>query len=254
MGRISPLLTSRKILNISYATPQETLLATPVTLPTAEPATPQISYTVATADLPTFNMPLYQKKWVAMIYGSGKTVTQPTLSYNMKKNGASVSTGSGLVGAGYYYVRNCFFYDVAVGDVLELALWSDQTDTNWDYKAYQIQATRLILLNKPRLLLPCNFASLAKHPTLTAPYAYPYYTGNVYPYHLDKLLPYFSVATLYESLYPKDTYGLFRLYCGDYYLPNSSIVAASLTWHPYYYNNYVPTQLIMRGVKGAVEP
>ena len=123
MGTVTPLLTSRKILNITYQTPQETLLGTPETLPTTEPATPQISYTVTSGDLPTFNMPLFKKIWVALLYGAGKAVTAATIYWRMKKNGASVATGSGSVAANTFYTWSCGFYDVAVGDVLELALW-----------------------------------------------------------------------------------------------------------------------------------
>lgn len=247
---IAEMLTARKVLNITYRAAQETLLDTPETLPTTEPATPQISYTVAEADLPSFNPPTYQKKLIAIIIGAGKVVTAATIYYRMKKNGASVASASSSVSANYYYTRQCHFYDVKVGDVLELALWSNQTDSNWDYKAYQIQTSRLILLNKPRLLMPCNFAALGTHPVLTL--GNPSYTSSaLYPYHVDKVLPTISAATSYESLYPKDTYGVFRLSYGDYTSSNTSIVRTSTTYRPYYYRNWVPTQIIMRGVKSV---
>jgi hypothetical protein len=235
-------------LNITYQTPQETLLGTPETLPTSEPATPQISYTVAQSDLPTFNMSPYQKKWVAVLIGAGKAVTAATIYYRMKKNGASVKTGSSSVSAGYFYTWQCFFYDVAVGDVLELALWSTVSDSNWDYKAYQIQVSRLILLNKPRLLLPCNFAALTLHPVLTLGNPGSSSSG-LYIYHLDQYFTAITSATSFDVFYPKDTYGMFRTYYGDYAYSNSSVLRTSTTYRPYYYNNYVPTQIIMRGVK-----
>jgi hypothetical protein len=248
MTRLSPLFTSLKTLNITYQTPQETLLGTPETLPTSEPATPQISYTVASGDLPTFNLTPYQKKWVAIVIGAGKAVTAATIYWRMKKNGASVNTGSSSVSAGYYYTRQCFFYDVAVGDVLELALWSSVSDSNWDYKAYQIQVSRVILLNKPRLLSPCNFAALTTQPALTL--GSPSFTNyNLYPFHCDNALPNINAAISYQFLYPKDTCGMFEPYYGDAYSSNSSTVRTSTTYRPYYYRNYVPTQIIMRGVK-----
>jgi hypothetical protein len=248
MTRLSPLFTSLKTLNITYQTPQETLLGTPETLPTSEPATPQISYTVAQSDLPTFNMSPYQKKWVAIVIGAGKAVTAATIYYRMKKNGASVATGSSSVSANYYYTRECFFYDVAVGDVLELALWSNQTDSNWDYKAYQIQVSRLILLDKPRLLSPCNFAALATQPVLTL--GNPSSTTNyLYIYHIDQYLIGINSATSLDVIYPKNTYGMFREYYGDYAYFNSSIARTDTAYRPYYYCNYVPTRITMRGVK-----
>jgi hypothetical protein len=248
MTRLNPAFTSLKTLNITYQTPQETLLDTPVTLPTSEPTTPQIGYTVAEADLPIFNLSPYQKKYVAIVIGAGKAVTAATIYWRMKKNGASVNTGSSSVSANNYYTVNAFFYDVAVGDVLELALWSSVSDSNWDYKAYQIQVSRVILLNKPRLLSPCNFAALTIHPALTL--GTPSFTNySVYPYHCDTNLLSITAATSYDFLYPKDTYGMFRIYFGDYTSSNSSTVRTSTTYRPYCYRNYVPTQIIMRGVK-----
>ena len=249
MVRVTPLFTSRKVLTIGYQTPQETLLATPETLPTAEPATPQIGYTVASADLPTFNMGVYSKKWVALVYGAGKFVTAGTVYWRMKKNGASVNTGSASVSANYYYTVCAYFYDVAVGDVLELALWSSVTDSNWDYKAYQVQATRLILMNKPRLLVPCNFSNLSGQPVLTLGNPSVAGTYVLYPYHLDISLSGISSATIYDSLQPKDTYGMFRINRGDYSNPNAVVVKTDATYRPRYDRSWVPTRMIMRGLR-----
>jgi hypothetical protein len=248
MTRLNPALTSLKTLNITYRTPQETLLGTPATLPTSEPIMPQISYTVASNDLPTFNISPYQKKWVAIVVGAGKAVTAAIIYLRMKKNGASVSTSSNSVSANYFYTYECFFYDVNVGDVLELALWSNQADSKWDYKAYQILFSRLILLNKPRLLSPCNFAAFTTQPALTLgnPYSNYYY---FLPYHCDQVLPSITSYTSYDFLYPKDTYGMFRLGYGDYLFANVSLFLTSATYRPNYYRNYVPTQIIMRGIK-----
>jgi len=45
MTRLTPALTSKKTINVSYATPRETVLDTPQTLPTSEPTNPQVIYT-----------------------------------------------------------------------------------------------------------------------------------------------------------------------------------------------------------------
>jgi len=246
VGRLSPSYTSKKTLNITYQTPQETLLATPETLPTTEPATPQIGYTVADADLPAFNMGVYAKNWVASIYGGGKFVTAGTVYWRMKKNGVSVANGNYAINAAYWYTVSAFFYDVAVGDVLELALWSSVADSNWDYEAYQIQVTRLILMNKPRLLAPCNITALSAQPALTlgTPNAS---TGNLYVQHLDLSFQ-ISAATNFDSLQLK-TYGIFRIYAGDINYSNTASVLKSTGYRPFYYRGYVPTQIVLRGLR-----
>jgi len=248
MTRLNPAYTSLKTLNITYQTPQETLLSTPETLPTSEPTTPQIGYTVQSSDLPTFSFPPYRKTFVAIVIGAGQVSTAAYIYYRMKKNGVSVATGYASVSANYFYTWQCFFFDVNVGDVLELALWSNQTDSVWFYKAYQIQITRLIPFNKPRLLMPCNFAALATHPVLTLG-SPSYGTASLYPYHDDKMYAIISAATSFKCLYCGDTYGLFRIYNGDYANVNTAIVGRSSYYYPYYQRNIVPTQIIMRGVK-----
>ena len=254
MVRLTPALTSRKILNIAYAAPQETLLATPVTLPTAEPAVPQIGYTVAAADLPAFNMGVYRRIFVAMVFGAGKATTAGRVYWRMKKNGVSVATGSGTVAANTFFTVNAYFYNVNVGDLLELALWSNVADTVWDYKAYNVQVTRLILMNKPRLLCPCNFTSVGSGPVLTLGSPSVYMMGPIDVYHVDEILPAITSARNYEIIYPKDVYGMFRISYGDAFNANSGALRTSTTSRPVYYMNYFPLQIVMRGVRGVVEP
>jgi len=248
MTRLTPQLTSLKTLNITYRTPKETLLSTPETLPTAEPTTPQISYTVQDSDLPVLSIGCYKVVYVAMVFGAGLFSTAGTLYWRMKRNGVSVASSSSLVPLDNFYTVQAFFFDVKVGDLLELALWSSVSDSLWDYKAFQVQVSRLIIMNKPRLMAPCSFAALSTQPTLTLDY--PSYTSaSLYPCHDDKLLPGIGVATSYTFLYPGNTYGVFRIGNGDYSLPNNASVRTSAIYHPYYYRNYVPTQIKFRGVR-----
>jgi len=254
MVRLTPALTSRKILNIAYAAPQETLLATPVTLPTAEPSVPQIGYTVETADLPAFNMGVYRKIFVAMVFGAGKATTAGTVYWRMKKNGVSVATGSGAVAANAFFTVNAYFYNVSIGDLLELALWSNRTDTVWDYKAYNVQVTRLILMNKPRLLQPCNFTSVGSGPILVLGSPSVYGVGPIRVYHVDVVLPTITSVANYEIIYPKDSFGMFRIAYGDFSYANSGTLLTSSSSRPIHYRNYFPLQIVMRGVRGVVEP
>ncbi|MEM1532429.1 MAG: hypothetical protein QW599_06260 [Nitrososphaerota archaeon] len=248
MTRLTPLLTSLKTLNITYRTPEETLLSTPEALPTSEPTTPQIGYTVQESRLPILSLSCYRKVYVACLFGAGKFTTAGTLYWRMKKNGAGVAFGAAFISAGYYYTVNAYFYDVKVDDLLELSLWSSVSGSNWDYKAFQVQVTRLIILNKPRLMAPCRFTALASQPALTL--GSPSYTDlSMIPCHDDRMLPSINAPASYSFLYPGDVYGMFRIYRGDYSTLNTVVVSTSTAYRPYYARNTVPTQIDFRCIR-----
>lgn len=246
MTRLTPQLTNLKIFDITYPK-QETLLDTPETLPTSEPSTPQIGYTVQESDLPALNF--YKKIWVAFVFGAGKFPTAGTLYWRMKKNGSSVATSSASVSTNYYYTVNAFFYDVKVGDVLELALWSNVSDSNWDYKALSVLVTRIIPI-KIRLLKPCTLV-LTTRPVLSLGNPSVYSTDSLRIHHDDFTLESITASKTYNSLYFSDTaiYGLCRIYNGDINYPNNAVVRTSASYRPYYHRNYVPSQIKLRGVR-----
>jgi len=247
MARMTPQYTSWYTLDITYKPAVETLLDTPEPLPTSEPAEPQVSYTVQESDLPTLSMNVYSKVWVAWIIVAGYCPSAATVYYRMLKNGVSVASGSNSVSAGNYYTRVSYFYDVKVGDVLGVKLWSSVADSDWRYKAYQIQVTRIIPFEKIRLLMPCSFSGVIQ-PVLTL--GNPSYISMYwFLYHVDTLnttvLPNVNVACLFVG----NTYGLYRLNRGDYNHSNSSVIGTSTTYYPSYVCNYVPTRIVFRGVR-----
>jgi hypothetical protein len=249
MTRIkAEILTSLKTLNITYQTPLETLLDTPETLPTTEPATPQIKYTLASGDFPTLSIDVYSKIWVDTVFAAGKFVTAGTLYWRLKKNGVSLSTGSGSVGSGTFYTLNSGFYDVKVGDVLEIALWSSVSDSNWDYKAHQVLVTRVLPFRNIPQLSPCNFTGVTTQSlTLGNPSVQGYYA--YIPYHDDVSLGWTYTTKNFRGLYCGPTYGTFRIRKGDESYPNAAVLTASSTYRPYYHSNYIVTQMVFRGLK-----
>jgi hypothetical protein len=254
LTRVTPILTSRKDITISYLT-TELLYSTPVSLPTTEPTTSQISYIVTELRLPIINIKPYKVVYVAFIFAGGKyAATSGYIYWRMLKNGASVSTGYYIIDANYYWTVQAQFYDVKVGDVLELRLWSQQSGSNLDYEAFHSQLTRLIPMRKPRILYPCNIASIATQPKLTQgnPGVYTYSSLTIK--HLDRTLETIASASLYECLYPKDTYGIFQVYQGDVANANSALVTESLSYRPYYRQNVVPTRIILYGLKTEGQP
>jgi hypothetical protein len=235
LTRFNPAYTSLKTLNITYQTPQETLLTTPVTLPTSEPATPQVGYTIANAHLPTLSLSVYNKVWVAHVYAAGKFVTAGTLYWRMKKNGSSIANGSTSVGANTFYTVSAHFYDVNVGDILEIALWSSVTDSNYDYKALAVSVTRIIPFNKPRFLINVECPTQTPFPTLTLGNPSPSDVYFLAIYSDDKLnYTTYSGAVSTKIVMVGDTYGLFQKYFGDNTTKNSANVRTDATYRPKY--------------------
>lgn len=248
MGHLRDILGGRKVVSVTMQTPQETL-GSAVYLPTSEPATPQVSYTVASGDLPAFNVAPDSKKWMAYMIAAGSAVTAATLYWRMKKNGSSVANGSQAVTAAYYYTQHSYFYDVAVGDVLEIALWSSVTNTKYDYKAYQIQPTRVLPKNGAPILSPFNITTLTAYPTLTSGNPAVFSTVGFYVYHDDVQFLERSTTVSFRSLHPGLTYGLGRLYRGDMNYQNSGHVITGATYRPYYCKQYIPDGFVFRAMK-----
>jgi hypothetical protein len=240
MTRVTPLLTERKILTFTYPNVQETTI-TPETLPTTEPTDPQIAYTVADADLVQLSLNVFQRIDVAFLNASGTVVTATTISYRMTKNGGSVKTGTFTVAANYYYRLGCYFYDVAVGDVLGIKLWSNQTGSNWDMKTFWMDVTRITPLNKPRRL--CNVEVAAAVARFSG-------AGGSLVYYLEDYF-YRTVTTAFTIplWYPAATYGMFKVSRGDSVSPNGIESATGATRPNRQGGNYVPSQIIFRGLR-----
>ena len=102
-------------------------------------------------------------------------MTAATISWRMKKNGTSLASSSISVGANTYYTLNCFFNTFVVGDVLTVSLWSNKTDSNWDYNAYQVQPSRITPDETNIVFL--SFGSPGSFPTLASGNSHADYSG-----------------------------------------------------------------------------
>jgi hypothetical protein len=246
--KLNPLYTSLKTLTITYKTPQETLLPTPQTLPTAKPATAQVSYTVTAASLPALGIGVHRATYVALVYIGGKFPTAGTLYREMVKNGVSIISNSSAISANQFYTLHAYFFDVKPGDVLEVYLWSSVTDSNWDYSAFQVQVSRIIPLKRQRLLQPCNFTATSTQPTLTLGTPAVFTTRGYYIFNADVTNALVTAAQSVSALYAGSTSGIYRLYDGDAGGANSLFVNQSSTARPYYNRNTVATTIVFRGV------
>ena len=246
---ILPRPKARQTLNITMQTPYEELLGTPVDLPTTEPGTAQYEWTIASGDLPVFSITHKSVVWVAHFYAAGKNVSgaSRTVYYRMVKNGSNVKTGSGSVSDNYFYTWNCYFYNVAVGDVLGIKLWAAAAGVNRDYQARQIQPTRLAIVADGEIMKPLNYSSITDHPVLSlgSPSCSGTYAFAVYLPGTTAKTSLGSSSAISE-LRHHATYKLFRITRGDASYADSIQVKIATTYRPYYYRNYLPTQIIFR--------
>jgi hypothetical protein len=146
------------IITITSTTPQETLLETPEDLPTTE-QTSQVVYTLQESDFPVITpSSIYTYQPVGCLVGAGynSSGSTATIYYRAIKNGTSVLTGnkSSMPNNQYYTFQFFGFYNsLAVGDTIELRLWSSATGVNFDYKALTIYPTRIGFSNTTGWLL-----------------------------------------------------------------------------------------------------
>jgi len=234
--------SARKLIiydvRINCKAPQETVHDPAILLPDAEPTTPQVSYTVTEGDLPdiTVDWPII---YVAVICLSGKNVGSASrrVYHSAYKNGEAVHTNHyNSVSVNYYWTHNVYFYDVKVGDVLEVSLWSNVADeVNFDYEAYQIEPTRHV---PPGTLFISAYHSENQFVLSQAPN----------PFYLEYSPVLYNSSFMWAQvtsgnnmfLTPHPEYGLWRLYSGDYNQMNSSTKTQSNTYHPYVYVGRVP--------------
>lgn len=167
MGRVA--VGALKTFNISCATPREVSLGT-LALPNAEGTTNQVSFTIQDTDLPTITPNPLSVKYVALILTSGKCTTTATVSYRVFKNGTSLTTSNASGAANQFWTQNHWrWYDIAVGDVLEVRQWSNQTDTTLDYACLMIFPANIILSKIGTILKDLTYtnANTANNPTPT---------------------------------------------------------------------------------------
>lgn len=132
---VSPL----KTFTFTNPNARESDLGGSALLPTTEPATSQVIWTVGSGDLPSISPPAYSMKYCVWGCVSGKCTTAATLSYRIIKNGSSLATATTGGVANQFWTHNHYrWFDVVVGDVLEVRMWSTQADTTIDYSSVQV--------------------------------------------------------------------------------------------------------------------
>lgn len=202
-----------KKFTITPGIQREALLGTPLTLPTTEPGTSQVSFTIQTSDLPTVSSNAMMK-YNAVLYVSGKAgASAATLSYRVLKNGTSVvqSSGTSVTASNYWAHTHWRTFDVQVGDVLEVRTWSNTSDANLDFYGLIVFPSQPILYKQNTILKDLDLSGVVNTPNFTTPTTITF-TGNyyLYPYSTTASSLALNSAINLPSVILNATYGLFR--------------------------------------------
>lgn len=242
----APLFKGRVDVSISYPDPDETLLETPVALPTSEPAEAQISYTLGSQHMPVWSPFELPHSKLAMLYAGGANTTGSgiTLNYRLSKNGESLATGGQSASANQQWTMNIIpgmLIGVAVGDVLRFKMWGGSAGLTWDYRALAVVPTRV----GPEGMAVADVAfSTDFRPVLTK--------GNPYSSAMNPLIMFTEDCSLSpltppmertaaRILVPGSTYRLCRVHYGE---ANSTIqMVRHATYKPYYFRHKVPVRI-----------
>lgn len=242
-----------KTTNITLPTVRETPI-TQVTLPTTEPGTPQISYTVQSSDLAIFsgNVPS-SVVHVPFVYSTGQAGASATIiSYRILLNGASQSTGSSssITAGQYYTIEQMRYIPVNVGDVITVSLWSNQADTTFNYHAFTTCYTRIQLTKPGVVLKDVSYGGITALPILTqgpTPIAVAS-TQNPVIYPTNNVSTSVPVGTnlTFGALTQDPTYNLLRCNYGD--STNNYQLGTHATNKTQYHRNNIFTQITFREV------
>lgn len=239
-----------KSYTLSFATPRETLLGSPVSLPSANPGTPQVTMTIQTTDLPTITPSPLSVTYCAVLYIAGKNTdaASQSVSYQVYKNGTAISgaSGSATVATNTYWTHEHFrFNSIAVGDVLGVSVWSASANVNYDYYAMCVYPTRPVL-GKCYLNKDVNFGTFT-YPTLSSgnPSVSLSQTPVIYPTSSSQNMQ-INANTTFGALSWSSTYNAFVTNYGDNNV--TSITETNATYRPYYRRNALPSTITFREI------
>lgn len=239
-----------KTYSFALATPRESLNATPMALPSTEPASAQISVTIQESDLPIITPDPLGVTYTASLYAAGKNTdaAAQTVSWRVLKNGTSVATGTSTsVPANQFWTHGYFqFLGVVVGDVLDVKLWSASANVNYDYYAIAVYPTRANL-SKEAIVKDVTYGAIAAS-TLTAGTASSNLSQSItiYPSESNTLSMGNAANLMFGALHWNSLYNAFRIDLGDNQIVTQTLAHA--TSRPHYRRNVLTSTISFREV------
>lgn len=242
-----------KTFTFTMATPREVSLGSS-TLPSTEGATNQVSFTIQSSDLPTLSPAPLSFKYLACVIVSGKCgATSTTINYRIFKNGSSVITSNTPAHtANFYWTQSHWrWFDVSIGDVLDVRTWASVTDATIDYAALVVYPAN-VFLSKVNIILKDFLVSTPFALTLTGAgvrTTNPQTNNSIFitPSSVSTLN--FQVSNVGCNLYalsPNPTVGTIRMNTGDASAAGSTGFSDATRIN--YQRNYVPTTISFREI------
>lgn len=245
--------------SISFPTPYENVLGTPIYLPTTEPGSPQFSWTVASGDLPTISGLSYILIGDMDVCGKNEDSIGRSIYWRMKKNGDQVAYSSSGVSAGYFWTVRAMWTDITIGDTLDLYLWTQVSDVvYYEFDGHCVLPTRFFLspLKGSGIISRIYVSTMQYFPQYVASGLNPESTTQVvsFPRGIDgaQVLGYI-VSTDFPLVPQHSTYGFLRVTPGDRSYPNMATLANNATYHPYFFRNLYPAALSVYKFLGDVK-
>lgn len=256
-GRVS--FGTFKETTINYPSTMQQMVGMGLVLPTSEPATPQITYTVQASDIPTFSGHTpFSYDIVPLLYACGKNSTvSTTINFRMKINDVSINNGNNSSQtANFFYTYTVSRYaPVQVGDVVSFSLWSTQSDVTLDYSCFTTAVTRMQLAPMGAILKDVKFAVGVAYPTPTAQAPTPTFPASTQPFlTLPSTNGVSAINTVVSSSVQHTMYALIQdpLYkigrCSYGDSINSITIAINATNKFTYYRNWMPTTISFREI------
>jgi hypothetical protein len=237
-----------RTLTITYPTPREDLLEVPITIPTSEPGSPQITWTILEADMPALSGAALTDitPIPAFFVGGTNDTTTPNVHYaRLFKNGVEVGFTDRECDGEIFWTYSLYeFAGVAPGDVITLKLWADAEGLTYDYTALAVMVSRPNIAEDGDILFNVAYTGVTQYPSLTLGDPSMYSITNDFlvtsgPFAL--ALAVSGDRTFGVISFDASFAFLFILAFGDPLNVTTSVLALSDTTRPYYATNKVPT-------------
>jgi hypothetical protein len=245
-------------ITITYPTPRETLLETPIALPTSEPGSPQITFTVIEDDLPVLSGAALSDVTLIPAFFAGGTNEAETANIHYArvfKNGVEVGApNTACDGEPLWTYSFYLFADIAVGDVVTISLWADSAGLTYDYAAMAIMISRPDVASGGDILLNVAYNDVSNYPALTL--------GDPGVFSATNAFSVASGPSLSASVDTDRAFGVLEFDASYAYLfivafgdPSNQVrafLAVSADTRPFYLTNKVPTSVDWLGTSMRV--